>query len=206
VQKKNEKILFWILSWAALLVAVLYSPMGSPELYSSTEYYYQNGIYSTSANENISPLVNSSSNKLLQSFSSQTYELERNSSIYTISNSEPSKYLFSNSIFNQTDNSKTKGNRSGVDGFGGNITIMESSGKDVLADNNSVFSMTPTTTLFEGYSNNRQSIGYGSNTGASDPGEDPTGSTIPVGDNFVFLLFLALGYVLWKEKCMKLRV
>jgi len=206
VQKKKEKILFWTLSWAALLVAVLYSPMGSPELYSSTEYYYQNGMYSTSANENISPLVNSSSSKLLQSFSSQTYESERNKSIYTISNSETSKCLFSTSIFNQTETFKTEGNRSGVDGLFENITIMESSRKDVLADNNSVFSMTPTSTLFEGYSNNRQSIGYGSNTGASDPGEDPTGSTIPVGDNFVFLLFLALGYVLWKEKCMKLRV
>jgi len=206
VQKKKDKILFWTLSWAALLVAVLYSPMGSPELYYSTEYYYQNGLYSTGANENIPPLVNSSSNKLLQSFSSQTYESEINKSIYTISNSQTSKFFFSNSIFNQTDNFKSKGNRSGVDGFLGNTTILDGSRKDVLADNNSVFSMTPTTTLFEGYLNNRQSIGYSSNTGASDPGEDPIGSPIPVGDNCIFLLFLALGYVLWKEKCKKLRV
>ena len=41
--KKRKRILTWILVWAGMLIVVLYSPVGSPDLYSSQNYlvYYR---------------------------------------------------------------------------------------------------------------------------------------------------------------------
>jgi len=52
--------------------------------------------------------------------------------------------------------------------------------------------------LFEGYINNRQGVVYIPNYGGSDPGEDPIGNPIPIGDGWIFMLLLTLWHAVWE--------
>lgn len=46
---------------------------------------------------------------------------------------------------------------------------------------------------------NRQSVGYTAGSGATDPGGDPTGDPIPVGDGWPLLLLFVSVYLCWKN-------
>lgn len=42
MHKGENTLLIWILSWSAILLALLYSPLGSPDLYKSIKYFNPN--------------------------------------------------------------------------------------------------------------------------------------------------------------------
>lgn len=42
MHKSDHTLLIWVLSWAVVLLALLYSPLGSPELYKNKKYFNEN--------------------------------------------------------------------------------------------------------------------------------------------------------------------
>jgi hypothetical protein len=60
-------------------------------------------------------------------------------------------------------------------------------------------SMTTDLTTLENNTADKQSVGYTPGAGATDPGDEPIGDPIPVGDGWVFLLVLVATYAGWKR-------
>jgi len=210
VNNKKKNILVWIFTWAALLLVVLYSPIGSPDLYSSSDYYagIPNADLSRS-NIGSSPNFNESgsdnainvpdySSAESSSKSSAGYGYTAPASGNTSSGSAAS-YSASEaqSYLNSKDGS------SGSMGGGGNTFISNNGSKG--SDASSTVSMTSSgiTTLSSDLTSTpstKQSVPYAINQGGTDPGGDPTGPPIPVGDGWVFLLLLAVGYGIIKKR------
>jgi hypothetical protein len=42
MKKGENTLLIWVLSWAAVLLGLLYSPLGSPDLYNNRSYFADN--------------------------------------------------------------------------------------------------------------------------------------------------------------------
>jgi len=199
MQKKVEKIIVIILIWASLFIVVLYSPIMSPDLYSSNNYSIVNQG-SVSPNDQIknTPFICKNNANNSQSTSFKTYESEENyfnNRVICSGSNDEKQESTTGSMSYSTDVYKNIGNRSmmAAEVCLGNSTISKSSKNDVAS------SMVSIQTLFDDNKNNRQKIDYNPNYGASDPGDDPIGNPIPVGDGWMYMLFLALGYAVWKR-------
>lgn len=203
MDNKKEKIIVLILTWAALLVAVLYSPIGSPELYSPKRVYYKNqgeifdAIQISNTPLRIQNFVNRS-----QTLFISTSEPERNYSSNTAVNSGPFYFKQEssiNSFFNQTESWQDKKNGTVPgDRFIVSTSMGNSSNRNTLQENNGVIYVTSDLMIIDNYMTNKQAIDYAPNNGGTNPGEDPIGNPIRVGDGWIYLLLLALVYTVWK--------
>ena len=200
MDKKRKSILVWILTWAGLLLAVLYSPVGSPDLYSPMHYYSANqGVDFTGAAIPNAPKGSASGDNSSQFNMPADGDLKINSS----SPSGVSSDIGGRSVSSVGSSSLSSRNNSGGSSSGSSMSGMgtfsgKSSKSGVSSQSTGMASLSTDLTGTSDNSGNKQSVGYTPGSGATDPGDDPTGDPIPVGDGWIFLLVLASVYGVWK--------
>ncbi len=232
MDKQQKKILFWVLTWAGLLLAVLYSPLGSPDLYSSRQFYianksvnfngeaitYANRMDNTNKIEiknNFTKHSNYSTNNtaeidVINNQESKSKQIGREGAIYSsntganhIQNPISAQTSSQESNYNNTQNA---GGSSGI----GNDFYAYSSGRKSNKSNNNVMSESDISALstnlnipsITGNITLKQSGTSGLND-TTDPGGDPFGKPIPVGEGWIYMLVLVTAYGLWKFKIGK---
>ena len=205
MQNKQKNILIWIVTWAALLVGVLYSPIGSPDLYTNQNFYvvnrgvtFQGGKIENAPN---SSFGNGDDNHELNVPDYSSSELK--TSNYAVGNSASAKTPSGGTSYGiQSQNFLNKNSSSGGMGDGGATFITSRSSRN----NAGISSVTMTngiTTLSTNLSTTNTSTKYSTGasiSGGTDPGGDPTGPPIPVPDGWGFLLLLAASYGIIKKK------
>lgn len=222
MDKRQKNILVWVLTWASLLLLVLYSPFGSPDLYNNQKFYIANqGVafngspLSTYGSKTLSLNnvdIKNNSKKYVNNYNgtaanSLSATITANSAKkMTINNAGASSSINSGGsanisfVSNTPTNNST--NNSGA-GFGGDLYSYGS--KNSKNKNNSGNSpeltslstnlgMLPSITS----DNTTKQGGTTSLAGTTDPGGDPFGDPIPIGDGWIFLLCLAGTYAVWK--------
>lgn len=207
VDKKRKNILVWALAWAGLLVAVLYSPVGSPGLYTPSNYVgSQYGGMNAGAKITDVPTIKAGVAANSGNTGSQSYTGRAGGqNVYSASGNAFDNRSnsgagggFSHSAFG---NQNAREKASGIGG-GSAMVITSARGRNsndnTVAQNTSVVSLSTDMTMFDDYSTNKQSVGAGGD-GGTDPGGDPTGPVIPIGDGWVFLMVLVSGYSIWKK-------
>ena len=204
--KKRKRILTWILVWAGMLIVVLYSPVGSPDLYSSQNYlvYYRPVAFKSeitahapkqsSVTENIdNGLIIPDIHTGLTSKQSIGSYRKVNSSLNGLSYgiNETSTYGKYNS----------GSDRSGEVVFsmiaGGDYRNNAGSSEIVMKNSITAQSLT------SGGNNSTTRQSAKSDTpllGGTDPGGDPTYPAIPVGDDQGILILLAWCYAIFKKR------
>jgi hypothetical protein len=211
VDKKKRNILIWSLTWAGLLLAVLYSPLGSPDLYVPKNNSAPDVSISVTEVSNSIQLNNSkSARNNYQETNQSDLGTELNNSALTNSRTSSirnfdanSSVGFASSDYSQSSDTKATGGGMST-GF---ISLSERSSKNnsTNSQNTGIFSSN-LGLLAENNSTTTKQLGTASKTdggGNTDPGGDPDGPPIPVGDGWVFLLFLSLLFALWKMKTIK---
>jgi hypothetical protein len=200
MDKRKKIIIIWMLTWASLLVAVLYSPLGSPELYKEVNpVTYQGVNFSNRDIANASKIRNQVGNNSgaisvpnNNETRNYTYKISGNTS-----NNNTGSYTArqeDNFSLNQSSQSGemdpqfgsigggSKSSERSVGSFGGNQSLSLNS--DLSSVNNSPF---------------QRATQDAPLTGTTDPGGDPTGNPIPVGDGWVFLILLSVAYFVAKK-------
>jgi len=201
VRSKQKNIFILIITWAGLLMAVLYSPIGSPDLYTTDTFFAGN----QGVNFNGKSIPNSSD---FNGGSSNSNEInipdynstELKSSHYAVANYPTTGGASSTSYSVQTQSYQTDKSGSSAVGGGGSTFISNNSSRS--GANSSAVSMTSggiTTLTTNITSNSTRQDASASTTGGTDPGGDPIGPPIPVPDGFGFLLLLAVSYAILKK-------
>lgn len=200
-----------MLVWAGLLIVVLYSPIGSPDLYSSSGYSIINQTVSTDKNTIL--------NAPKRNFESDSYSndaefpdlgsaLKSNYATGSVQSGNVGSQGSSYPI--QTQSYQTNNSSSAVNSGLGGSSFLASGGSHGSAASSGI-SMTTglstrylTTDLNNNSITRQNSIAYTADTGGTDPGGDPTGDPIPVGDGwgilFLFGGIYAFIKVLYKGK------
>ncbi|MDP4238208.1 MAG: hypothetical protein Q8904_01890 [Bacteroidota bacterium] len=204
--KRQKNILIWIIIWGGLLLAVLYSPIGSPDLYTSRKYFSANqGVQFKGAEILNSPSLKSSYGNNYQELNVPVYnssELKSNTS-YSVTSSE-------NTFNSNSGNSVVQENRylsspqknGNSDASFGEVGIAMNTSKSKNAEENvNTVSRTGFMSLTTDLNNlststTKQSATNENPLGGTDPGPDPNGSVIPVGDGWGLLFLLGVCYAL----------
>ena len=195
----------WLIVWAGLLIVVLYSPIGSPDLYSPTKYYFINqtipaekGTILHAPKKNFKSDNNSNdtelpdiSQPLGRNYAVGNYPSANNRSQGTFSAVQTQSY--------QTNSSSGSGNGSiGATSFLSSESSHRSDGTSGVAMTNGMTTLSLSTNL----SNNgltKESVNtYSSGSGGTDPGGDPPGDPIPIGDGWGIFIFMGVLYSIIK--------
>ncbi len=200
MNKRGKNIIFWIITWASLLLLVLYSPIGSPDLYRSDEYFVQSrGVSFEGMNLKNQAKFNTGNDNSSGSISLQVPNSVTSNTInYSYNNS----YANSSSVNNhdlaqqspyQTDYSNSS--QSNYNYMGGDNYMYLKSGAKSVYTSPKISNVTITSDLLINQQDNNTSplLAKTDVTGGTDPGGDP-GNPIPVGDGWEYLLLLAVGY------------
>ena len=190
-----------MLTWASLLVAVLYSPLGSPELYKEVNpVTYQGVNFSNRDIANASKTIKQAGNNS-NGISIPDNNQQPGNSTYKVSGATTNNNSGSYSSRPEDNFSSNQSSQSGeVNGQFGSVSGGKSSdrstgslmGSQNLSLNSDLSSV----------NNNNTSQGAnldGPLDGTTDPGGDPTGAPIPVGDGWVFLILLSGAYFAAKK-------
>ena len=206
MQKSKKNILICLLIGASLLIVVLYSPIGSPGLYYSANYYsdHQDVRFNGTKILNAPKIKYTASNVSNEMDIPDINSLSRSN--YPIGSHQTTNNPTQGSIYNVQASSYQNTNSTGSGGFiGGGNTFLAvrssrgSAGTSGVVMTNGITTMSLSTDL----SNNltRQSTTtYTAGTGATDPGTEPTGPPIPVGDGWGLLLVFGIAYAAIKRK------
>ncbi len=219
VDKRQKNILVWVLTWAGLLLAVLYSPFGSPELYGPKRFYIANqGVAFNGSTINYSSKIDNTSkisiNNNKKKYSSDGYSGSSENSLLEFNNNGGLKKAFSNnnSGFSSRSNNQSyqisnmadhvSANSNANSGVGGDLYSF--SGKSSKNKSNTdlspgLVSFTSDLSLLPNNTTSKQAVGAATDP-TTDPGGDPTGDPIPVGDGWFVLFCLAAMYGFWKFK------
>lgn len=209
MNNKKKNILVWIFTWAALLLVVLYSPIGSPDLYSSSDYA---GVPNANFNEssigngaNFSSESGSDNELDIPDYSDDESSINPSTSYnYTTpaSNNTSSGAAASYSTSGSQTYQNSKDGSSGTMSGGGS-TFISNNGSNSGSDASSAVSMSNggITTLSSNVTTNStlQAAPPASQTTGHHPPHDPK-NPIPVGDGWVFLLLLAASYGIIKKR------
>jgi hypothetical protein len=203
VTKKQKGIMTWILVWAGLLIVVLYSPIGSPDLYYSQNYYMENQSVAVNG-----AIANAPKGNYAQDNSDVSMDIPDVSSHlnanYSVGSSQSSGGSQGSSYSVQSQSWQNNNSSGSAPSGGGGGSFMTgggsrgSAGSSGVTMTNGITTMSLTTDL----TNNsvRQSVTYSGGTGGTDPGGDPTGNPIPVGDGWGLLLFFGVCYAAFKKR------
>jgi hypothetical protein len=203
--RKQNRIMVWIIVWAGLFIVVLYSPVGSPELYTSENYIAENqyvgfkkgeihnapkinSTYTTSSDESVVPDMN--------------LEIKSNYSIRNYQSTALSSHESYSGMQNQSYHNYTSsgGNISGIGATVlANRSSVKSEGSSGIIMTNGIASLSTTTNL-SGTTTRQSANATETSVGATDPGGDPTGPAIPVGNGLGLLLLFGVLYSLIKSK------
>ena len=199
--KKQKKIMVWLIVWAGLLIVVLYSPIGSPDLYSPTNYYFINqtvpvekGAIVRTPKRNFES-ENNSNDAELPDISSLSRSNNAVGNYLSANTSSQGSYNAEKSQSYQNNNSSGSGNNGiGVSPFLTSGSSHSSFGTSGISMSNGMSTLSLTMNL----TNNgiaKESINtYTSSSGGTDPGGDPPGDPIPVGEGWEIFMFSGLLY------------
>lgn len=196
-----------LIIWAGLLILVLYSPIGSPDLYTSHNYYVENqNVTTTSGVTPNAPKINysseNSSNDLdipqVSTLSKTNYSVRNYSSIST--SSPGSSYSVQTQTY-QSNNSSGSGSLNGV----GNSFIAgggsrNSAGSSGVVMNNGITTLTLTSDLSSQTPKQNTNTNITADPTITDPGDDPLGPPIPVGDGWGLLVIFGVCYAAFKMR------
>ena len=210
MNNKKKNILVWIFTWAVLLLVVLYSPIGSPDLYSSSDYA---GVPNANFSENS---IGNGANFSSESGSDNDLDIPdysddesptKPSVGYSYSAPASDNTSSGTAASYSTSGSQTyqnsKDGSSGSTGGGGS-TFISNNGSSGGSDASSAVSMSNggITTLSSNVTTNstlQAAPPTQSAAGGHHPPHDPK-NPIPVGDGWVFLLLLAASYGIIKKR------
>ncbi len=221
MDKRQKNILVWVLTWAGLLLAVLYSPFGSPELYGPKKFSIANqgvafngltiATYSGKIDNTNKINVKNNSKKFSSGGYSGTSEnsiLDNNINLgskrvilnNSLSFSSPVSNNFASPITNFAQKESNNSNAGG--GIGGDLYSYSGKNSKSKGNNNQSPELISLTSDLSLLSNNNTTklTATSALDGTTDPGGDPTGDPIPVGDGWILLLCLAASYGIWKFK------
>jgi len=195
----------WIIVWAGLLIVVLYSPVGSPDLYSSRNYLFdsrpvafKSEAYIHSSKQNVS----SESNDEGLSIPDINTGLTSN---YAVGSSQPDHASNQGSSYGTNGNSSYEKSNSSTGGLSeGGISLISSRGSGTSAGSSGVVMTNGITTLSltstGNNTTNRQSAKADTPlSGGTDPGGDPNGPPIPVGEGYELLILFGMCYAIFKK-------
>lgn len=205
MDKRRNNILIWLITWASLLLLVLYSPVGSPDLYKQNSYYYTSSQGVVFDGEEIPNSTNYRSiGKGNNDVSIPAYsEANKNIPSYSVNGADSESKNGNNLGPISTNNQSvkiSKGSTGGDGGFSGATGFGKgSNGSSTNLQNNGLISMSTDLSLLADNNITRQGGGLDNPIGTSDPGGDPTGPVIPIPDGWGFLLALAAVYGIIKK-------
>jgi hypothetical protein len=216
VNKKRKNILVWVFTWAGLLLAILYSPIGSPELYKSSDYYVanQNVDFNGGSIENAKNLNFESGNDYNE-LNIPDYNSEESSSklssgnhhYATTSNDYSSNATsYSSSESQSYQNLKNGSSGSNMGAGGGYFSSSSGSGGSsassaVAMNSGGITTLSADLTMASASKIKNAGDPYKPGEGGQNPGGDPDPKTrIPIPDGWLFLLFLAASYGIIKKK------
>lgn len=210
--RKQNKILVWLLVWAGLLVAVLYSPVGSPDLYTSRSYY---GVVNRGATPVSKDIPNAASVKTGadNTDNSLTPDLPDISNTGSGITSHSAGNYASATTFSQGGSSYAMQTQSyqnsSVSGGGstGGAVFIASGGSRSSAGTSGGIGMSngiaglSTSHTLTNTSVKQDATQTTLDAGGTDPGGDPDpGSLIPVGDGWGLLLLFGACYAALKSR------
>jgi len=216
MEKRQKNILVWLITWSALLLVILYSPIGSPDLYTTKKYFTPNqGVQFTGVEiENAPGLKNRVGNYQAPSVPDFNSSGLSDIASYSVSVSEhsfnPSSEANPTQAYNPTNSNQKNGNSDGFS-FGSGASMSTYIGKSTKQNDNppSTGFMALTTDL-NGLSANSPFQGvneYLPGSGATDPGfNDPVGDPIPVGDGWGLFILFGACYILLKKVIIKKQI
>jgi len=200
-------MLVWVLVWAGLLIVVLYSPIGSPDYYSSNgNYYIVNKPVTLSSGTTLNtPKANfpeeNNSDELIIPDVSQTSKTNAGGGRYSSGNSSSGGSSYGNlsSPSYQNSNAGTGGMSSGgsLISSGGSRS---SAGSSEITMSNGITTMSLTSTVSNATPKQNAGTQIQGTDGGTDPGGDPNGDPIPVGDGWGLLILFGLGYMIYKMR------
>jgi len=189
-------------------VLVLYSPLGSPDLYSPNAYYVTNHNFIYKGDDGVSfPQMRRSGGSnysgyqiadlpTISAYSGGNYQ------VYSSSGSGRSTTSSSNysttTMNNNTSSSYSNGGGGGMQQIG--FSSGARNGNRSSSQNSSpLFISSDLSSLAQNSLTNRQSLGAGPLQSETDPGPDPIPSEqIPVGDGLIAMLLFAIAYSILK--------
>jgi len=200
--------MIWILVWAGLLIVVLYSPVGSPDLYTSPNYYagnqsvmFKDGVIPNASkikssqeyNDNV-PDLPDVSESLHSNYAAGNY------SSSSVSSSQGTSYGGGQTQSYQNNNTSDGG------GGGGSFIVSGRSGSSAASSGFSmtsgISSMSLTSKLNSGIPK-QMSTSSTQDDGGTDPGGDPSGDPIPVGDGWGLFLLFGMCYAVYKKRSLQ---
>ena len=205
--KRQKGIFTWVLAWAGLLIVVLYSPLGSPGLYTSQNYYVNNQPVSVQNQpiQNISKTKSTSDNNdygLDIPDISQGTKSNNSAGNYSSTNYLSQGSSYGGSMY-QSYPHNINNSPGGISAGGTSIIAStashNSAGTSGIVMTNSLNAMSTTSDL---NTQNKQAVTTGttSTLGGTDPGGDPTGGPIPVGDGWGLLVLFGVVYAFVKRE------
>lgn len=216
MEKRRQNIIIWFIVWASLLLVVLYSPIGSPDLYKNDVYYSnvtgQKSInFTYNRNEIKTPVLNNPSiskeeniniaNNPTESKKKVDYQAAGN-------NNSSNEYAALPMIDNNSGNSKNNDHgsiNSSENSFAGTFASRsgsKSNPQSTFQNNGLISTSTDLSTIIDN-DMTRQGTETDNPLGTTDPGGDPFGPPIPVPDGWGFLLVLAGIYAIAKKYFFK---
>ncbi len=196
----------WILVWAGLFILVLYSPIGSPGLYYSQNYYTENLSFANPVVITNAPKWNhaSDNNEIALDIPDVSSHLNTNYPVGSYQTTGGGFQSSSYSVHTQTYQNSNSSEFASPGGGGGSFMVgkgsRNSGGFSGIAMTNGITNLSLTTNLAN--TQTRQSVyNYQSGSGGTDPGGDPEGDPIPVGDGWGLLLFFGICYASFKMRC-----
>jgi len=195
----------WILVWASLLIVVLYSPVGSPGLYSSKNYYQDNQFVV----QNKEMLFHAPKSTLTGNDNQVEAGLpelnQETKSIHPLGNFRSIKTIEQGSCYIRMQSQSYRSinapseiqSQSGITSFArGQSRTNEGNSTAVMTNGVTTLSSSPEVSI----SASKQSISDDQPPGGTDPGGEPVGGPIPVGDGWGILIFSGILYALLKLK------
>ncbi len=229
MDQREKTILIWVLSCAGLLLLLLYSPWGSPDLYSKKIYFAENqGVnFSTCGIKNAYKGEAYSSNYGGAEIKVPDYYAERNKQAHYASNATSSSSVTTNRIIainrsnaganlnnrvnsnNTASNSQSSGNSRS---FSSSSTKSQNSNSSqqisgqISGASDSFKTSTVDLSIFSD-STALLASNTAQKSNSLDPGlDDPLGEPIPIPEGWSFLIFMAVaysGYIFVKNKKAK---
>jgi len=205
--------MIWIILWAGLLIVVLYSPVGSPGLYSSQNYFVVNQLVTV----NKGTILNSPKAKYASETNSNVLAIPDITSELNSTHSKGSyqsgKSSFVVSSYGSTQTPSYQNNNVGSGGINGGGSFIasggsrsSSAGSSGITMTNGIAAISTTSVLSNTTKQSTTSEDTPITLGNTGPGDDPTGDTIPVGDGWGILFIFGAVYILIKKKNLFLKI
>lgn len=203
--RKQKKRMYWLLLWSGLFIAVLYSPIGSPDLYSSKYSFieYQSLV------PNKGGILNSPKITYSPNLNSDELDIPDMSTVmksnYSIGKSTSNKISNNGSSYSaiQFQSYRSNNSISGGQNSSGSVVLAgrssrSSAGTSGITMANGITTLSTTSNINN--TTTKQSVTADDPQGGTDPGGDPVGDPIPVGNGLKLFIFFGVIYTILKTK------